>query len=186
MKYFKAASSVYVVYASSRGTTKALAEDFARRCQVLGIRAELLCLNALTEENFSKSSVVFFIGSKGNGELPENGEAFFDSSQFAKSDLSNMRYAIFALGSRYCGQRSWAGKKLHLAFKSEQAGLIAPPVFAEDGYQKLYASWAHEVLSELCGMPIDELPQNLVALSVPARQATETTFSSTILGKDYA
>ncbi|MDG6774732.1 flavodoxin family protein [Thiomicrorhabdus sp. ZW0627] len=178
MKNFKTTPSAYIVYASDGGKTKALAEDFTRHCRALSLNVRLLSLNDLSEANFAKSCVIFFIGSRGNGEFPSNGEAFLDSAQFAKSDLSSMRYALFALGSRFYGKRTWAGRKLYLAFKSEQACSIMPPVFAEDEVQESYRRWASRLLSELSGSPVPDLVSEFAFMSSQGmdRRMAETDF----------
>jgi len=153
--------SILIAYASEGGNSKALAEDFAKRCQSLSLGVEVLSLNGLIEQDFAKSSVICFVSTTGNGEFPVNGKQFVERFNALDQEFESLNYALFSLGSRSYSQFCGAGQSLHKALQTKQACSIQSPIFAGDDFHYLYAPWALAVLAELTGLSLQEVESEL-------------------------
>tara|TARA_X000000950_G_scaffold65066_1_gene79805 strand:+ start:1511 stop:1915 length:405 start_codon:yes stop_codon:yes gene_type:complete len=83
-------------------------------------------MNDVDMDSFKNmENVVFISSTTGQGDVPSNGEAFFDKLSSADIDLSKTKYGICALGDSshtyYCG----AGKKIDKRMEELGANRIA-------------------------------------------------------------
>lgn len=159
-------NGLYIVYASEGGNAKSLAEDFAKRCNSLAMEGRLVSLNQFAEQSFAKSKAVLFVSTTGNGELPRNGNQFVAKvSMDNAAALSELSYALFALGNpaytHFCG----AGKTVHQCLVEAKSRSLSSPVFAGEGYEELYAAWAMATLADLSGLSEADLVDRMEAFS---------------------
>ena len=115
-------SKVNIIWASMFGTAEDVANDvYESTKDNLGFDVEIHEMNDVDIESFQSMENVMFISSTtGQGDVPTNGEAFFNKLSEAEIDLSKMKYGICTLGDSshtyFCG----AGKKINK--RMEQLG----------------------------------------------------------------
>ena len=120
-------SKVNILWASMFGTAEDVANDvYESTKDSLGVEVEINEMNEVDIDSFKDMENVMFISSTtGQGDVPSNGEAFFDKLSEADIDLSKTKYGICALGDSshtyFCG----AGKKIDKRMTELGASSIA-------------------------------------------------------------
>tara|TARA_Y100001934_G_C11749449_1_gene494091 strand:- start:93 stop:506 length:414 start_codon:yes stop_codon:yes gene_type:complete len=93
------------------------AEDVAKvlndKAQKMGFTTNKVELNDVSMTDFAKmKNVAIVTSTTGEGDLPTNGEDFWDDLNASSKELQNLNYSVCALGDRshdiFCG----AGKKV--------------------------------------------------------------------------
>lgn len=81
------------------GTAELVAEEIADALAAKGEEAEILMMDDLDTDILSISSAYIICTSTyGQGDIPDNGQAFVDNLSIAAPDLSGIKYGVFALG----------------------------------------------------------------------------------------
>lgn len=120
-------SKVNILWASMFGTAEDVAVDvYESTKDSLDVDVEINEMNDVDMDSFKNMENVIFISSTtGQGDVPSNGEAFFDKLSGADIDLSKTKYGVCALGDSshtyYCG----AGKKIDKRMEELGANRIA-------------------------------------------------------------
>jgi sulfite reductase (NADPH) flavoprotein alpha-component len=120
-------SKVNILWASMFGTAEDVAVDVYKSTKdSLDVDVEINEMNDVDMDSFKNMENVIFISSTtGQGDVPSNGEAFFDKLSGADIDLSKTKYGVCALGDSshtyYCG----AGKKIDKRMEELGANRIA-------------------------------------------------------------
>lgn len=102
-------SKVNILWASMFGTAEDVANDvFDSVSNEEGADIEISQLNDVTMDSFKDMKKVIVISSTtGQGDVPTNGEEFFDNLSKSDIDLSGMEYGVCALGDSshtyFCG-----------------------------------------------------------------------------------
>ena len=102
-----------ILWASMSGTAENVANLLNDKAKSLGLTTNQLELNQVTINDLSKmKNVAIVTSTTGEGDLPTNGEDFWDDLKESDEDLKNLNYSVCALGDRshdiFCG----AGKKV--------------------------------------------------------------------------
>ena len=102
-----------ILWASMSGTAENVANQLNDKAKSLGLTTNQLELNQVTINDLSKmKNVAIITSTTGEGDLPTNGEDFWDDLKESDEDLKNLNYSVCALGDRshdiFCG----AGKKV--------------------------------------------------------------------------
>ncbi|SEA68414.1 sulfite reductase subunit alpha [Alkalimonas amylolytica] len=118
-----------VGYASQSGTAEQLARHSTQQLQTAGKKVQLLPLNALASmplHNFEQA--LFIVSTYGEGEAPDNGQHFWRQALQQQPDLSQLKFAVLALGDRsyqhFCAFGHW----LHNWLTQQHASAIQPLV----------------------------------------------------------
>ncbi len=120
-------SKVNILWASMFGTAEDVAVDvYESTKDSLDVDVEINEMNDVDMDSFKNmENVVFISSTTGQGDVPSNGEAFFDKLSGADIDLSKTKYGVCALGDSshtyYCG----AGKKIDKRMEELGANRIA-------------------------------------------------------------
>lgn len=120
-------SKVNILWASMFGTAEDVAVDvYESTKDSLDVDVEINEMNDVDMDSFKNMENVIFISSTtGQGDVPSNGEAFFDKLSGTDIDLSKTKYGVCALGDSshtyYCG----AGKKIDKRMEELGANRIA-------------------------------------------------------------
>lgn len=94
-------SHALVVYASQSGNAEQLARKTCEHLLQAGLSCDCLSLDQLTLALLLNSRRIFFVVSTtGEGDPPDNGERFSRLIMSQQADLSQLEYAILALGDR--------------------------------------------------------------------------------------
>ena len=102
-----------ILWASMSGTAENVANSLNEKAISVGINTNILELNQVTMKDLSNmKNVAIVTSTTGEGDLPTNGEDFWDDLKNSKENFNNLTYSVCALGdsshSIFCG----AGKKV--------------------------------------------------------------------------
>ncbi|KAI9808838.1 MAG: hypothetical protein M1826_004042 [Phylliscum demangeonii] len=92
-----------VLFASDNGNAEGLARRLGIRGKARGLKTKVLPMDEyLLEELPTEENIVLMSSTAGQGEFPQNGRAFWDALKGVTDiDLSNVRFAVFALGDSH-------------------------------------------------------------------------------------
>lgn len=81
------------------GTAELVAEEIADALSAKGETTEILLMDDLNAEILNNSAAYIICTSTyGQGDIPDNGQAFVDNLSLASPDLTGVKYGVFALG----------------------------------------------------------------------------------------
>ena len=109
-----------ILYASQTGTAEELAQDILKMAENKNIVSELYELDDISIDKLKEINFAMIVTSTtGDGEVPDNGQLFWDAlSKEYKSNLSNLNYAVLALGDSshydFCNAGKIIDEKLKL------------------------------------------------------------------------
>ena len=140
---------VGIFVATMTGTADMCAEEIQAALDAVGIDADRRPMDGLDHSALDPYSLIVIVSSTyGHGDIPDNGQALFQSLEEAAS-LGTTRFAVFGLGdSTYATTFCEAGRKWDELLASKGAIRLAPLVqhdassgtLAED----IAGSWAAE------------------------------------------
>jgi sulfite reductase (NADPH) flavoprotein alpha-component len=140
-----------VVYASQTGNAEYLAQQTAATLATGGLSARALSIADLDAGTLGRTTRALFIASTyGEGDSPDTAARFADMTMAGGADLSQLHYAVLALGdssyANFCG--------FGRALDAWLAACGATPLFAridvDRGDPEAIADWQHQ-LSHLAG-----------------------------------
>ena len=146
-----AAADWLVVYASQTGSAEYLARRTADTLRTGGLNARAACMSALDRDALRQSHRILFIASTyGEGDAPDNAARFVSESMAAAPDLSQLHYAVLALGdstyANYCG----FGRMLDGWLAAHGATPLFDRIEVDRGAAPALGEWQHQ-LSRLAG-----------------------------------
>jgi sulfite reductase (NADPH) flavoprotein alpha-component len=95
----KPAGKLTITYGTETGNSKKLATDFATKARKQGHTVKLTSLDQYRLADLSKEeNFISVISTHGEGEPPASAKKFFNHIHETKLDLSNLHYAVLALG----------------------------------------------------------------------------------------
>ena len=102
-----------ILWASMSGNAEDVAKILNDKAQKMGFITNKVELNDVSMTDFAKmKNVAIVTSTTGEGDLPTNGEDFWDDLNASSKELQNLNYSVCALGDRshdiFCG----AGKKV--------------------------------------------------------------------------
>ena len=102
-----------ILWASMSGNAEDVAKLLNDKAQKMGFITNKVELNDVSMTEFaSMKNVAIITSTTGEGDLPTNGEDFWDDLNASSKELQNLNYSVCALGDRshdiFCG----AGKKV--------------------------------------------------------------------------
>ncbi|KAM9928074.1 hypothetical protein OXX59_002085 [Metschnikowia pulcherrima] len=93
-----------VAFASDGGTAEGVAKKINRQALGRGLKSVVLSMDDLSVEDLPlETNVILVSSTAGQGEIPNNGKAFWDALKQAQDlDLSAVKFSVFGLGdSKY-------------------------------------------------------------------------------------
>jgi len=140
-----------VVHASQTGNAEYLARQTAATLATGGLSARALSIADFDAATLASSTRVLFIASTyGEGDSPDAAARFAGVTMAGSPDLSQLHYAVLALGdssyANYCG----FGRALDAWLASRGATPLFPRIDVDRGKAEAIAGWQHQ-LSHLAG-----------------------------------
>tara|TARA_Y100001937_G_scaffold42591_1_gene60291 strand:- start:382 stop:825 length:444 start_codon:yes stop_codon:yes gene_type:complete len=106
-----------ILWASMYGNAEYVAQRVEKLAEEKEFQVEMLELNDVTMDSLSKmENVAVVTSTTGYGDLPTNGDWFWEDLKKTDIDLSNVRYSVCALGDRSHAHFCNAGKKVDERF----------------------------------------------------------------------
>jgi MioC protein len=149
-----ASGHIGIFVATMTGLAEICAEEVQAALEGAGFPAEIQLMDGLSVDALDDFDVFVIISSTyGHGDIPDNGQAFFESVSNHGS-LAGKRYTVFGLGDRtYADTFCHAGMKWDELFASKGATRISPlerhdassGTLAEDEAGGWAASWAPDI-----------------------------------------
>ena len=140
-----------VAYASQTGSAEYLARRTAETLATSGLDARAVCMSALDAHTLRQARRILFIASTyGEGDAPDSAARFATQTVNAALDLSQLHYAVLALGdstyANYCG----FGRQLDGWLKARGATPLFERIEVDRGAPAALSAWQHQ-LSRLGG-----------------------------------
>lgn len=111
--------AVKILIGTMTGTAELVAEEIEEVLKAKGAGPEIILMDDLTADSVTPGLYIICTSTYGQGDVPDNAQAFFDSLETAKPDLSEVRYGVFGLGDRtYMQTFNFGGKKFDGLFES--------------------------------------------------------------------
>jgi sulfite reductase (NADPH) flavoprotein alpha-component len=141
----------FVVYASQTGNAEYLARQTAATLSTGGLSARALSIEDLDASTLTNTTRALFIASTyGEGDSPDAAARFAEVTMAGAPDLSQLHYAVLALGdssyANYCG----FGRTLDAWLAARGATPLFPRIDVDRGNLDAIAGWQHQ-LSHLAG-----------------------------------
>lgn len=159
-----------ILFASDNGNAESLAKRLATRGKARGLKTMVMAMDEFPLEDLStESNVVLMTSTAGQGEFPQNGRSFWESiKNHGDIDLSNIHFAVFALGDSHY----WPRKEDKIYYNKPGKDLDSRVAFLgghrltdiglgddqdPDGYQTGYVEWEPKLWQALHVDKIDGL-----------------------------
>ena len=94
---------VTILFASDNGNAESLAKRLGSRGRARGLKTMVMSMDDFPVEDLAvEENVVLITSTAGQGEIPQNGRAFWDAiKDNTELDLSQMHFTVFALGDSH-------------------------------------------------------------------------------------
>jgi MioC protein len=121
---------VTILVGTMTGTADLVAEEVRDRLQEADAEVEILAMDRLGVDALQREGVCLFCTSTyGQGDVPDNAQAFFAALERDKPDLSSLAYGIIALGDRtYTATFCFGGKRFDALLQSLGAQRVGEPM----------------------------------------------------------
>ena len=141
--------SIKILVGTMTGTAELVADEIVDVLEGKGAEPEIVLMDDLTAASVEPGLYVIVTSTYGQGDVPDNAQAFYDSLESAKPDLSSVRYGVFGLGDRtYMQTFNFGGKKFDAMFEGLGAKRIGERVEHDassgDLPEDMAADWTEE------------------------------------------
>ncbi|WP_152987231.1 sulfite reductase subunit alpha [Pseudomonas sp. TTU2014-080ASC] len=135
--------SITVAYASQSGQAQQLAEKSAEQLIAAGCPAQAVSVDQLQPAHL-QGQILFIASTYGEGEAPDSG-ARFEQLLANQTDLSNLSYAVLALGDRQYTHFCAYGLHLDEALSKRHAQRLFPPLTADQCDAATLSQWQQQL-----------------------------------------
>jgi len=138
-----------ILWASMYGNAEYVAARVETMANKKDFNVEMIEMNDVSMADLQKmKNVAVVTSTTGQGDVPTNGEWFWDDLEKADIDLSNMRYSVCALGDSSHAEFCGAGKKIDIRLAELGARKVVSRVEC-DGDDTGSHQWADDFLNKL-------------------------------------
>ncbi|NVJ50842.1 MAG: assimilatory sulfite reductase (NADPH) flavoprotein subunit [Gammaproteobacteria bacterium] len=140
-----------ILYGSQTGNAKGVAQQLKKQLEQADIAAELIDLADFNPKQIKKLTRVFLIVSThGEGEPPDDAVEFYDFMHSKKvSDLSQLEFAVLALGDSSYEHFCQTGKDFEAAFEAAGASKLFARIDCDVDYQGDSERWQQAIQEHL-------------------------------------
>ena len=140
-----------VAYASQTGTAEQLAVETARHLHQGGLPVLLVELNQLSARQLQQTErALFIVSTCGEGDAPDNGALFSSQNMISALPLSQLHFAVLALGDDSYAHHCAFGRALDGWLRNCGARAIQPCIEINRGDETALAAW-QALLTHLAG-----------------------------------
>ncbi|WP_437884316.1 molybdopterin-dependent oxidoreductase [Pseudomonas sp. LRF_L74] len=139
-----------MLWASQTGNAEALAERLAQRCKTAGVEVELSGMSEYPMSRLASAGNLLLLTSTfGDGDAPDNGQAFWDALRTREVRLDDLRYAVLALGDPNYEQFCQHGKNLDRRLAELGATPLLARVDCDTEFDQAADAWLSDLLAAL-------------------------------------
>jgi sulfite reductase (NADPH) flavoprotein alpha-component len=162
-----------MLWASQTGNAEVLAEKFSQQLSAQGWAVNFQSMNDYSVGKLAKNNVVVFVTSTfGDGDAPDNGGDFWSQlNSDSAPDLSELQFALLALGDSNYDQFCGHGKKLFARLQALGAKALVERVDCDTDFDVPASEWFAKLKEQLA-------PLTTAANQPSAMTATTTTSSA--------
>lgn len=175
--YSKMLESLYgapvtILFASDNGNAESLAKRLGNRGRMRGLKTMVMSMDDFPVEDLAvEENVVLITSTAGQGEIPQNGRAFWDAiKDNTELDLSQIHFTVFALGDSHY----WPRKEDKIYYNKPGKDLDAKVAFLggkrlidiglgddqdPDNYHTGYNEWEPRLWQALGVANVEGLPE---------------------------
>lgn len=153
---------IYILYGSQTGNAEGISNDLKEACDTHEIRAQLLTLNAAKKVNLKECAkvVVIICSTTGNGDAPENAEAWWRSVKIRsapKDMFDGLEYTVLGLGDTNYDKFCHMGKSIFKRMAELGAKPAMPLCCADEatGLEETIEKWKVDIIEYLKALPAD-------------------------------
>jgi methionine synthase reductase len=147
----------YILYGSQTGNSESIAQKLHEMCQSRDLPCVCKNLNAVKGEKLLEEalSVAIICSTTGNGDCPENAEAWWRSVKLrslAKNTFEGLKYFVLALGDTNYDKFCHMGKSIDKRL-GELGGVRIQPITCADevsGLEETVDEWTKTALDTMC------------------------------------
>ncbi|KAL8921209.1 MAG: hypothetical protein Q9208_005820 [Pyrenodesmia sp. 3 TL-2023] len=161
-----------ILFASDNGNAESLAKRLGNRGKARGLKTIVMAMDDYPLEDLpTEENIVMLTSTAGQGEFPQNGRSFWDGvKDTTELDLSQVKYAVFALGDSHYWPRkedkiyyNKPGKDLDARISFLGGKKLADVGLGDDqdpdSYQTGYSEWEPKLWQALGVDKVDDLPE---------------------------
>ena len=149
--------TITILVGTMTGTADLVAEEVRDRLNADGAEAEILPMDGLDAAVFARGGTFLICTSTyGQGDVPDNAQAFFAALEAASPSLDGVEYGVIALGDRtYSATFCFGGKRFDALLSRLGARRIGEIMLHDASAgtmpEELAVEWAGEWLQQLRG-----------------------------------
>lgn len=141
---------ISVLYGTETGNSKKVASKLASVLKNKQHKVTLKALDQYTVTNLQKEGIVYIVMSThGDGEAPAAAKKFYDYLYAKQHDLSNLKYAVLALGDSSYPLFCKAGEDVDAKLKQLGGAQILPLEKSDLDFYPVSETWINNVINNL-------------------------------------
>ncbi len=138
---------ITILYGSRTGNAELLAAETARLVESHGMVATVFAMDEIEPESLQNiDRAIMICSTYGEGEMPDNAQQLWDNVNADKPDLSQLNYAVLALGDHAYETFCQAGRQWDERLETLGAKRAAQRVDCGVDYTPAWQDWADEAL----------------------------------------
>lgn len=139
-------TDIKILYGSETGNSEALANEAGAELKKAGFNTEVLDMSSVVASDLkSYKNILVITSTWGDGTPPSNAEDLHDELKDSDDDLSNLNFAVFAIGDSGYEKFCQAGIDFDNYLTNLGGKQILPIEKAEDDYEDKFSTWLDEV-----------------------------------------
>lgn len=148
-------ADVTLLWASQTGTAEALAQRLRDRLAAVGMSVDLHCMADVSIEALAACEKLILITSTfGDGDAPDNGQAFWEALQTTDIRFDGLRFAVLALGDSSYDQFCKHGRALQAELLERGATALLPCECSDADHDVTEQTWSERLLPLLSDKPL--------------------------------
>ncbi|MXN90684.1 hypothetical protein GR160_05550 [Flavobacterium sp. Sd200] len=137
-----------IIYGTETGNSKKVSSQILTGFKKNKIQAKSIDVFQYDVAKLAKEThVLFIMSTQGEGEFPQNAQAFYDKLSNSDINLSHLKYAVLGLGDTSYPLYCYAGELLDAALEKLGAQRLLPLVKADVDYAETVAQWESHLKS---------------------------------------
>ena len=135
---------ITIIYGTETGNSESLAQDARAKLTKLGHQAKVVDMEGMTVEQLKNAGTLLVITSTWG-----DAEALHQELKDSSEDLSEVSYAVFALGDEFYENFCQAGKDFDSFLERLKAQRLLPVVLSNGDHDDTFPEWVDAIAEKL-------------------------------------